>query len=96
MTPDEIEKDRAAGAWCIVTRFFTRVWCDITHGGGRIERDSHGRINWRCARCGRWSDHPVPLKDERATDYGLSIEAGEIIKDGGERARAALQENTDE
>ncbi len=29
-------------------------------------------------------------------DYGLSIEAGEIIKDGGDRARAALQENTDD
>ena len=43
-----------------------KLWCNLTHGGGRIERDDHGRINWRCAKCGRWSDNPVPLTHEAA------------------------------
>lgn len=42
-------------------------WCSVTHGGGRIERDDQGRINWRCARCGRWSDHPVSRFEEART-----------------------------
>ncbi len=28
--------------------------CDLIHGGGRI--------NWQCAKYGRWSDNPVPAK----------------------------------
>lgn len=39
-------------------------WCAWTHGGGRIERDPSGRINWQCSRCGRW-DEPVSLEQER-------------------------------
>lgn len=35
------------------------LWCDWTHGGGHILRDPLGRVNWQCARCGRWAD-PVP------------------------------------
>ena len=42
-----------------------RHWCSWTHGGGHIERDSLGRINWQCQRCGRWHD-PVPVADEAA------------------------------
>lgn len=45
-------------------QFLKATWCDMTHGGGRIERDHLGRINWRCAKCGRWSNSPVPLRDE--------------------------------
>lgn len=41
------------------------LWCDLFHVGGRIERDDQGRINWRCSKCGRWSDHPVPREMER-------------------------------
>jgi len=37
-------------------------WCSLFHSG-TIERDSLGRINWQCNQCGRWSDHPVPLKE---------------------------------
>ena len=48
-------------------------WCAITHAGGRIERDSEGRINWRCATCGRWSDYPVPIDEERrSTDAAIA------------------------
>lgn len=46
-------------------KFLKNMWCDLTHGGGRIERDDMDRINWRCAKCGRWSDHPVSHEDER-------------------------------
>lgn len=48
-----------------MTNYFQKVWCNFTHGGGAIERDAEGRINWRCAKCGRWSDHPVSESDER-------------------------------
>ena len=43
-----------------------KQWCSYFHGGGTIERDSEGRINWRCAHCGRWSDMPVSLEEEIA------------------------------
>ena len=48
-----------------VLRWIKTKWCDWTHGGGHIERDSECRINWRCSRCGRWSDYPVPKAEER-------------------------------
>ena len=35
-----------------------REWCSYTHRGGQIDRDSLGRINWQCCKCGRWA-HPV-------------------------------------
>ena len=38
-------------------------WCSYTHGGGQIERDSSGRINWQCCKCGRWAN-PVSENDE--------------------------------
>lgn len=41
-------------------------WCDLTHGGGQIKRDDEGRINWQCAKCGRWARYPVPLGEEAA------------------------------
>lgn len=41
-----------------------RVWCDKTHGGGRIKRDPYQRINWQCDKCGRWAE-PVDLQTER-------------------------------
>jgi hypothetical protein len=39
------------------------LWCGYTHGGGHVLRDSSGRINWQCAKCGRW-DTPVSPEDE--------------------------------
>lgn len=42
-----------------------QLLCDWTHGGGDIQRDPLGRINWRCRKCGRWSPNPVPLQTER-------------------------------
>ena len=47
-------------------KWLNDLWCDWTHGGGKIERDELGRINWRCSKCGRWSDDPTPLKTERS------------------------------
>lgn len=41
-----------------------KKWCDWTHGGGHLERDEQDRLNWRCARCGRWGDHPLQKSDE--------------------------------
>lgn len=40
------------------------IWCDWVHGGGTIQRDEQGRINWQCSKCGRWGE-PVPLEEER-------------------------------
>lgn len=37
-------------------------WCELAHGGGRIQHDPQGRVNWRCSRCGRWAD-PVPTDE---------------------------------
>jgi hypothetical protein len=53
------------------------LWCSWTHGGGHIERDPLGRVNWQCNKCGRWAD-PVSLADERAmTDAHVSgVEEG--------------------
>lgn len=41
-------------------------WCNVFHGGGDIARDEHGRINWRCRKCGRFSDFPVSHAEENA------------------------------
>lgn len=49
-----------------VVAWWTRFVCEWFHGGGQIDRDPQGRINWRCSHCGRWSDNPVPLADEHA------------------------------
>lgn len=42
-----------------------KTWCSWLHGGGDIHRDDQGRINWKCHKCGRWSDHPVPIEEEK-------------------------------
>lgn len=46
-------------------RWVSKLWCSLTHGGGSIERDALGRINWQCCKCGRWSDDPVSPEEER-------------------------------
>ena len=52
-------------------------WCSWTHGGGHIKRDSHGRINWQCQKCGRWAD-TVPLEQEkRMTDRAIEAKLKE-------------------
>lgn len=48
-----------------IIRLAKNMWCNWTHGGGRLLRDAQGRINWCCGKCGRWSDNPVPHKQER-------------------------------
>ena len=48
-----------------LTGWIAEQWCAWTHGGGTIQRDEIGRINWQCSRCGRWSV-PVPLQYEDA------------------------------
>lgn len=45
--------------------WIAKIWCSWTHGGGDITRDEQGRINWRCRKCGRWSDYPVSHEEER-------------------------------
>jgi hypothetical protein len=48
------------------------AWCSTTHAGGYVKRDAQGRINWQCARCGRWGD-PVSIEDERdMVDYYIA------------------------
>ena len=49
----------------LAMRWVAKLWCEWTHGGGHIKRDAKGRINWQCSKCGRWSDYPVPLDEER-------------------------------
>jgi hypothetical protein len=53
------------------------LWCEWTHGGGHIERDPLGRVNWQCNKCGRWAD-PVSAEDEAAViDAAIRAAAGE-------------------
>ena len=55
------------------------LWCELFHGGGHIKRDSQGRINWQCQKCGRWAD-PVPLEQEQRMTT-QAIEAAHGIKE---------------
>ena len=48
-----------------MSELFNRLICEWFHGGGSVTRDSNGRINWQCHRCGRWSA-PVSHKEEAA------------------------------
>ena len=50
-----------------VLAWLSTLWCEWVHNRGHIERDDQGRINWRCAKCGRCSDIPVSRVDEDAT-----------------------------
>jgi len=54
-------------AWARLRKALADACCAYFHGGGHIERDEQGRINWRCATCGRWSGNPVPLCEEAST-----------------------------
>ena len=47
-----------------IARGLTKLWCEWTHGGGLLHRDGQDRLNWRCSKCGRWSDNPLPVRDE--------------------------------
>lgn len=47
-------------------KLLKRLFCDWFHGGGDVVRDDQDRINWRCRKCGRWSDHPVSHEEEKA------------------------------
>jgi len=52
-----------------------KTWCSWFHPGS-IGRDELGRINWKCSKpsCGRWSDYPIPLDEERRmTDEALTV-----------------------
>jgi hypothetical protein len=61
--------------------WWARIICRWLHGGGDISRDEQGRINWRCRKCGRWSDNPVPLDEERRTvDNAIAKDAAKIYK----------------
>lgn len=44
--------------------WFRKLVCHFFHRGGEVARDDQGRINWRCLKCGRWSDHPVGHEKE--------------------------------
>lgn len=37
--------------------------CALELCEGDVQRDASGRVNWRCGRCGAWSN-PVPAEDE--------------------------------
>ena len=59
----------------------SELWCDLTHGGGRVKRDDLGRINWQCDKCGRWSRYPVPLDAEwEQTTEDINTSAGRTLK----------------
>ena len=47
----------------MIRDFIKEVFCDWFHGGGYVLRDQLGRVNWQCARCGRWAN-PVPEEGE--------------------------------
>lgn len=57
------------------------LWCNLAHGDGQVKRDSLGRINWQCSKCGRWMS-PVTPEEEASV-----VEAD---KQMWEYARAAV------
>ena len=58
-------------------QFIKEMWCDLFHGGGTIERDSLGRINWQCKKCGSWSRYPIPLDVEKeVVDHDIASYKG--------------------
>lgn len=56
------------------------LWCELTHGGGKIERDEQGRINWQCSTCGRWSRYPVELDAEWKTTNAAMRRSKQEVK----------------
>jgi hypothetical protein len=36
-------------------KWLKRIWCDWTHGGGKLSREINDCINWQCSKCGRWA-----------------------------------------
>ena len=61
-----------------------KFWCNWFHGGGHVRRDVFGRISWRCAKCGRWSDYPVPTAEERAVIAAMiAISEQSVANEGG-------------
>lgn len=63
--------------------FAGKVMCNWLHGGGYILRDARGRINWRCRKCGRWSDQPVTKVEERHSVDRALIEMTQSEEDTG-------------
>lgn len=55
------------------------LWCSWTHGGGHILRDTAGRVNWQCAKCGRWAE-PVSEADEKAATDRASARGSAVRK----------------
>lgn len=49
----------------------TSWWCDLTHGGGDIKRDSSDQINWQCRKCGRWADPISTVKESLMIDAAI-------------------------
>lgn len=56
-------------------------WCNLTHGGGHIERDPSGRVNWQCNKCGRWAQ-PVPEQEELSV---VDMEIARAMQEVGRR-----------
>jgi hypothetical protein len=51
--------------------WLSELWCDYFHGGGRINRDEQGRINWQCDRCGRWGEPVEQHVEERIIERDI-------------------------
>jgi len=53
-----------------MSEWLAEIWCELFHRGGDIKRDSEGRINWQCAKCGRWGTSVTDLEeDELLSQY---------------------------
>ena len=105
MTPDEIEKDRAPERiWSSLDSFGFRKSVSpysqtLAKSTEYVRSDLFDALTAENARLRDalefYADKAFDGYDVSITDYGLSTELGEIIKDGGDRARAALGEKND-
>ena len=58
-----------------------KLVCNLFGHGGHVKRDPLGRINWQCAKCGRWSDPVDPEVERRVVDRELEADRTRLLAD---------------
>lgn len=52
-------------------KWLKNLWCDWTHGGGKITRDMNDCINWQCCKCGRWAVAVTHAQEKHLIDKAM-------------------------
>jgi rubrerythrin len=50
----DAEKTTAVAERYGIAKYLKALWCSWTHGGGTVEHNPSGLIDWQCNKCGRW------------------------------------------